>query len=66
MARALKLLDAGEPALIGEVALACGSLWSLEDAEQLLKDLSREQLAERVPGVPVRYQRIRPVEKKPE
>lgn len=48
-----------KPALIGEVALAIGHLWTLEDAETLLEQLSRDKLVRRVDGPPIRYEEVR-------
>jgi hypothetical protein len=50
-ARTLALMtDRDRPVLIGEVALACGTLWGIEEAERLLQELVAERLIERVPG----------------
>jgi len=47
--RALGLLRGrGKPSLIGEVAVAIGALWTLEETEALLEQLVHEQLARRV------------------
>lgn len=47
------------PTLIGEVALAIGHLWTLEDAESLLEQLLREKLIRKVSDLPTRYQEIK-------
>lgn len=43
------------PVMVGEVALACGALWSLEDVEHLLEQLRNEKVLTRIPGLPLRY-----------
>lgn len=59
-ARAIEFLHTqGKPTLIGEVALALGHLWTLEDAETLLEQLLREKRVQRIDGSPVRYERVR-------
>jgi hypothetical protein len=45
--------------LIGEVALAIGHLWTLEDAEELLEQLLSEKLVRRIGDSPIRYQEIK-------
>jgi hypothetical protein len=63
-ALALELMEKQcRPMLVGEVALACGALWSLEDAERLLEDLFMENLVVKIVekiGSLVRYERARP------
>lgn len=55
-ARTLALMaDRSRPVLIGEVALACGTLWSLSEAEGLLEELVAERLVEKVPGALEQY-----------
>lgn len=59
-ARTLALMnDRDRPVLIGEVALACGTLWSIEEAERLLQELVAEHLVERVPGELEQFGRVR-------
>lgn len=58
--RALELLhNRGRPTLIGEVAMAIGHLWTLEETEALLEQLAREGLVKRVSDPLIRYERIR-------
>jgi hypothetical protein len=59
-ARALKLLhERNRPTLIGEVAVAIGPLWTLEEAEALLEQLAKEGLVKRVQGSLIRYEETR-------
>lgn len=59
-ARTLALMkDRDRPVLIGEVALACGTLWGIDDAERLLEELVVERLVERVPGALEQYGRVK-------
>jgi len=59
-ARTLALMeDRDRPVLIGEVALACGTLWGIEDAERLLEELVMERVIERVPGALEQYGRVK-------
>jgi hypothetical protein len=56
-ARALELLTKQRrPVLIGEVAVAIGHLWTLEDAEALLEQLARKGRVQKVPGSLIRYE----------
>ena len=58
--RTLALMaERDRPVLIGEVALACGTLWSIEDAVRLLEELVAERLVERVPGTLEQYGRVK-------
>jgi hypothetical protein len=59
-ARTLELMTQRErPVLIGEVALACGTLWGIEEAERLLQELVAEHVVERVPGDLEQYGRVK-------
>lgn len=58
--RTLALMEErGRPVLIGEVALACGTLWGIEDAAALLEQLVAEGLVEKVPGALEQYGRVK-------
>lgn len=55
--RALAFLHKrGRPSLIGEVAVAIGHLWTLEEAEALLEQLAREGLVKRLQDSLIRYE----------
>lgn len=55
--RALELLrKQSRPTLIGEVALAIGHLWTLEEAEGLLEQLVSEGIVTRTSDAAVRYE----------
>lgn len=55
--RALALLHKkGRPALIGEVAVAIGALWTLEETEALLDQLAKEGLVKRVQDALIQYE----------
>lgn len=59
-ARTLALMSQRDrPVLVGEVALACGTLWGIEEAKRLLQELVAEQLVERVPGDLEQYGRVK-------
>lgn len=59
-ARTLTLMDKHDrPVLIGEVALACGTLWGIDEAERLLKEMVAECLVEKVPGPLEQYGRVK-------
>lgn len=58
--RALGLMDLrGRPVLVGEVALAIGSLWSLEDAETLLEQLATTGAVRRAADSPITYEKCK-------
>lgn len=44
------------PVFIGEVAIAIGFLWTLEDAETLLEQLAQDGRVKIVPGSLIRYE----------
>jgi len=53
------MAERSRPVLIGEVALVCGTLWSLDEAEHLLEELVAERLVEKVPGSLEQYGRVK-------
>lgn len=57
--RALELLSQrARPTLIGEVAVAIGHLWTLEETEALLEQLAREGRVKRVDDSLIRYELV--------